>query len=247
MLEQKLCHYYLYVSRRQSMKILVLCSGGLDSTVLLHKAVKEVGAENVVALNMYYGQKHAKEQVYADWQCLHLGVTLHNVDLSKVFDFNRNVSALLAGSSMDIVHKSYAEQLADLGGSGTVTAYVPFRNGLFLSYAAAVALQLDCKFIYYGAHADDAAGRAYPDCTPEFISAMNQSIREGTGGKVIMKAPWWDYNKGDIVAAGLELGMTQEEFAHTWSCYEGKETPCGTCGTCIDRRAAFEANGLGDL
>lgn len=229
------------------MKILVLSSGGLDSTVLLHKAVKEVGAENVVALNMFYGQKHAKEQECSAWQCDHLGVPVYDADLSGVFRFNPDCSALLARSHMDIVHKSYAEQLQDLGGSGTVTAYVPYRNGLFLSYAAAVAIQLGCDKIFYGAHADDAAGRAYPDCTPEFITAQAEAIKEGTGGQVVMEAPWWDKNKAGIVAAGLELGMTHEDFEHTWSCYEGKEAPCGTCGTCIDRKAAFEANGIMDI
>lgn len=229
------------------MKILVLSSGGLDSTVLLHKAVKEVGAENVVALNIFYGQKHAKEQEYATLQCDKLGVPLYNADLSEVFRFNPSCSALLEGSSMDIVHKSYAEQLQDLGGDGTVSAYVPYRNGLFLSYAASVALQLGCDKIYYGAHADDAAGSAYPDCTPEFISSQASAICEGTGGKVVMIAPWWNVNKAGIVAAGIELGMTHEDFEYTWSCYEGKEKPCGTCGTCVDRREAFMANNIDDI
>lgn len=229
------------------MKILVLSSGGLDSTVLLHKAVKEVGAENVVALNIFYGQKHAKEQEYATLQCDKLGVPLYNADLSEVFRFNPSCSALLEGSSMDIVHKSYAEQLQDLGGDGTVSAYVPYRNGLFLSYAASVALQLGCDKIYYGAHADDAAGSAYPDCTPEFISSQASAIYEGTDGKVVMIAPWWNVNKAGIVAAGIELGMTHEDFEYTWSCYEGKEKPCGTCGTCVDRREAFMANNIDDI
>lgn len=228
-------------------KILVLCSGGLDSTVLLHKAASEESHDNVVALNMFYGQKHAKEAECALWQTEWLGVPLINADLSDVFKFNKDCSALLSGSRMDIVHKSYAEQLNDLGGSGTVTAYVPYRNGLFLSYATAVALQLGCDKIYYGAHADDAAGRAYPDCTEEFIVAQAQAIQEGTANKVVMEAPWWNKNKSGIVAFGLALGMSHEELAHTWSCYEGKETPCGTCGTCIDRKAAFEANGITDI
>lgn len=228
-------------------KILVLCSGGLDSTVLLHKAASEESHDNIVALNMFYGQKHAKEAECALWQTKWLGVPLINADLSDVFKFNKDCSALLAGSKMDIVHKSYAEQLADLGGSGTVTAYVPYRNGLFLSYAAAVALQMGCDKIYYGAHADDAAGHAYPDCTEEFIVAQAEAIYTGTAGKVSMEAPWWVKNKAAIVAYGLELGMSHEEFEHTWSCYEGKEEPCGTCGTCIDRKAAFEANGIMDI
>lgn len=229
------------------MKILVLASGGLDSTVLLHKAVKEVGAENVIALSMFYGQKHAKERESCEWQCNKLGVPVEYADLSEVFRFNPSCSALLEGSEKEIKHESYAEQLEELGGNGTVSAYVPFRNGLFLSYAAAVALQLECDAIYYGAHADDAAGHAYPDCTPEFITAMQEAIYQGTGHKVMMQAPWWDKNKAAVVKAGLDLGMTHEDFEHTWSCYEGKDTPCGTCGTCIDRKAAFEANGITDI
>lgn len=225
-------------------KVLVLCSGGVDSTVLLARAVQMVGAENVIALSMYYGQKHDKEQESASWQAAHYGVPLKFADLSEVFKFDPSSSALLKGSEQEIVHKSYAEQLEDLGGEGTVTAYVPFRNGLFLSYAAAVAIQLGCDIVYYGAHADDAAGRAYPDCTPEFIEAMGAAIFEGSGKKVELKAPWWNLNKSMIVGEGVKLGV---DFNHTWSCYEGGSEPCGTCGTCIDRKAAFVANGITDL
>lgn len=228
-------------------KIIVLCSGGLDSTVLLYKAVHDVTAENVVALNVFYGQKHAKEQEYAIWQCDHLHVPLLNADLSEVFKFDPSCSALLQRSTMQIEHRSYAEQLQSLGGNGTVSAYVPYRNGLFLSYAAAVALQMHCDRIFYGAHADDAAGAAYPDCTPAFIQAQREAIYEGTGHKVTMDAPWWNLNKAGIVKEGLMLEMLHEELEHTWSCYEGKEVPCGTCGTCIDRRNAFIQNGIFDI
>lgn len=229
------------------MKILVLASGGLDSTVLLYKAVKEVGAENVVALSTFYGQKHAIERDYCKWTCEHLGIQLISADLCQVFSFNKDCCALLQGSKLEIKHESYADQLKELGGEGTVTAYVPYRNGLFLSYAAAVALQLECEKIYYGAHADDAAGHAYPDCTPEFIESQKTAIWEGTGHKVHMEAPWWDKNKSGVVAEGILLGMTHEEFEHTWSCYEGGAEPCGTCGTCIDRKKAFEDNGINDI
>lgn len=226
------------------MKTLVLYSGGLDSTVLLHQAVKKLGAENVIALNMFYGQKHAKEQEYASWQCGRLGAPLYNVDLSEVFRFNKDCCSLLEGSALEIEHKSYAEQLKD---NKTVSAYVPYRNGLFLSYAASVAIQLGCDTVFYGAHADDAAGSAYPDCTPEFIDAQKVAIYEGTGMQVSLQAPFWNTNKAGIVKAGIELGMTKEDFELTWSCYEGKDTPCGKCGTCIDRKKAFELNGIYDI
>lgn len=228
------------------MKKLVLCSGGLDSVVLLHKVVKKYMGDNVVALSMFYGQKHDKEMQYARYQCHKLGVKLYEVDLSAVFSFNPNVSSLLQGSNLDIEHKSYAEQIAERKGA-PVTAYVPYRNGLFLSYATAVALQLDCDEIFYGAHRDDAAGSAYPDCSIEFIEAQAIAIYGGTGKKVSLTAPWWHLNKAGIVKVGLVLGMEEDAFRHTWSCYEGKEEPCGVCGTCRDRKAAFEANGIYDI
>lgn len=231
-------------------KILVLASGGLDSTVLLYKAVRKVGYKNVIALNAFYGQKHKKEMEYAKWTCEHLKVKLYNADLSSVFSFNPNCSALLENSNRCIEHKSYAEQLEELklaGKAPTVTAYVPYRNGLFLSYASAVAIQLNCNVVYYGAHADDSAGRAYPDCTPEFIDAQKKAIYEGSGFQVKMEAPLWDMNKSQVVGMGIKLGMTHEEFEHTWSCYEGGEKPCGTCGTCIDRKEAFVKNGIMDI
>lgn len=224
------------------MKVLVLASGGLDSTCLLYKTVKEFGKENVIALSIFYGQKHKKELEYFRWQVMKLGVEYHIENLEEVFKFNKNVSALLEGSTREIEHKSYAEQLE--AHQGTVSAYVPFRNGLFLSYATAVAMQVGAERIYYGAHADDAAGSAYPDCTPEFIEYMDHAIFEGTGHAVSMQAPWYNLNKAGVVKAGLEAGMTQEDFDHTWSCYEGGDKPCGTCGTCIDREAALRQNGL---
>lgn len=224
------------------MKTLVLFSGGLDSTVLLAKAVMSVGADNVIALNIYYGQKHAKEMESAKFQCEWYGVQLISVDLASVFSFDASCP-LLEDSVAEMPEESYAEQLAKIGGQGTVITYVPFRNGLFLSYATTIALQLKVDTILYGAHADDAAGRAYPDCTPEFIFAMQNAILQGTGKEVHLEAPFKDMNKADIVRQGLKLGV---DFSHTWSCYNGKDLPCGKCGTCIDRIHAFQDNDMID-
>lgn len=222
-------------------KVLVLASGGLDSTCLLHKAVKEYGADNVFALNMYYGQKHSKEAYCFMWQLERLGIkNYRSLDLSKIFEGYKGCTLLKGGG--DIPHESYAEQLAKK--PGTVSTYVPFRNGLFLSVAASIAIQNGCNCIWYGAHADDAAGNAYPDCTMGFINAMDEAISLGSGGTVYLKGPWANLNKAGVVAEGIKAGMTQEDFEHTWSCYEGGDKPCGKCGTCIDRKAALEANGL---
>ena len=222
-------------------KVLVLASGGLDSTCLLHKAVEEYGASNVFALNMYYGQKHRKEMECFQWQMERLGIeNYRTLDLSPIFAGYKGCTLLEGGGN--IPHESYAEQLAKK--PGTVSTYVPFRNGLFLSVAASIAIQEGCDIIWYGAHADDAAGNAYPDCTLEFIASMSAAVWEGSGHKVQLFGPWARLNKAGVVAEGIEAGMTQEDFEHTWSCYEGGDEPCGKCGTCIDRKAALEANGL---
>ena len=222
-------------------KAVVLLSGGIDSTTCLALAVKEYGAENVLALSLYYGQKHQRELDACDNVAQYYGVTHITRELSEVFKFSD--CPLLEGRG-EIKHESYADQLAAMG---TVDTYVPFRNGLFLAYATTIAISVHAEVVYYGAHADDAAGRAYPDCTPEFIDAQAKAIYEGTGKKVCLQAPWWNMNKAAIVAEGIAVGMTHEEFEHTWSCYEGQEEPCGSCGTCIDRKAAFEANGIMDI
>lgn len=127
-----------------------------------------------------------------------------------------------------------------------VSTYVPFRNGLMLSAVASMALSLypdDDVDIYLGAHADDAAGNAYADCSEEFTSAMTEAISLGTYGKVHVKTPLVKMNKAEVVKTGLSLKVPYEL---TWSCYNGGDKPCGTCGTCIDRAKAFAANGIQD-
>ena len=138
--------------------------------------------------------------------------------------------------------ESYAQQLAKTDGK-PVSTYVPFRNGLFLSCAAGIALSNGCSEIYYGAHSDDAAGNAYPDCSTDFNNAINSAVYIGSGHQLVVTAPFISLNKAQVIAKGLSLKVPYEM---TWSCYEGGDRPCGKCGTCRDRQAAFEANGISD-
>ena len=223
------------------MKALVLASGGIDSTTALGLAVDKYGAENVVALTVSYGQKHDKEITAAQAVAEHYGVELLSLDLAKIFEHSN--CSLLKQSTDDIPEESYAEQIQKTGGEKPVSTYVPFRNGLFLSSAASIALSKDCSVIYYGAHADDSAGCAYPDCSPAFNNAMNEAIYEGSGKQLHIEAPFVNMTKAGIVKLGLSLSVPYEL---TWSCYEGGEKPCGKCGTCLDRAAAFKANGVDD-
>lgn len=231
-----------FVSSKEASqtKALVLCSGGVDSTTLLAMAVDKYGAQNVYALSISYGQKHVKEIESAKKVASFYGVQQRFLDLAAIFADSD--CSLLSHSDEDVPQESYADQLQNSGGA-PVSTYVPFRNGLFLSSAASMALSLGCSVLYYGAHHDDWAGNAYPDCSQEFVTAMNAAIVEGTGGELHMEAPFVLWSKADIVKHGLELGVPYEL---TWSCYEGGDAPCGTCGTCIDRQRAFELNGVKD-
>lgn len=223
------------------MRALVLSSGGVDSTTALGLAVSKYGAENVISLSISYGQKHDKEIEAAKKVAAYYGVEQLFLDLSLIFQYSN--CSLLKQSSEEIPEESYEEQIKKTNGEKPVSTYVPFRNGLFLSSAASIALSKDCSMIYYGAHADDAAGFAYPDCSQDFYEAMNQAVYEGSGHQLKIGAPFVKLNKAEVVKMGLELGVPYEL---TWSCYEGGDKPCGKCGTCLDRAKAFAANGVED-
>ena len=222
------------------MKALVLVSGGLDSTTSLAMAIDKYGKENVVALSVYYGQKHTKEIEAAQKITEYYQVEHISLDLTPIFQYSD--CSLLAHSDKEVPHESYAEQLKETDGS-PVSTYVPFRNGLFLSSAASIALSKDCGVIYYGVHADDAAGNAYPDCSSGFNKAISDAIYIGSGNQLIVEAPFVNLTKAEVVKIGLDLKVPYEL---TWSCYEGKDKPCGVCGTCIDRQEAFLKNGVTD-
>ncbi|MCR5786953.1 MAG: 7-cyano-7-deazaguanine synthase QueC [Acholeplasmatales bacterium] len=222
-------------------RALVLFSGGLDSTTALAMAINKYGKDNVVALSVSYGQKHVKEIEASNKIASYYGVEHIFLDLAKIFAYS-NCSLLSQNADIDVPEGDYSKQLQELNG-GTLSTYVPFRNGLFLSSAASIALSKNCDIIYYGAHADDAAGEAYPDCSPEFTKAINDAIYLGSGKKVSVVGPFVNMHKADIVKIGLDLKVPYEL---TWSCYEGHDKACGRCGTCIDRIKAFEANGVKD-
>ncbi len=222
------------------MKVLVLSSGGIDSTTCLTLAINRYGREHVIALSFQYGQKHRKELEAAEKISDFLGIEHITSDLSNLFSYSN--STLLTHSSKKIPKGSYSKQIKD-SEEKPLSTYVPFRNGLFLSASASLALSKNCGIIYYGAHSDDAAGNAYPDCSETFNQAMNTAIYEGSGHQITVEAPFISCNKADIIKIGLSLHAPYEL---TWSCYEGGAEPCGICGTCIDRKNAFEKNGATD-
>lgn len=225
-------------------KALVLSSGGVDSTTCIGIAIDKYGIDNVITASLYYGQKHDKELECARKIAEYYKVRHIEEDISNIMKYAKDVCTLIQGGD-EISHKSYVEQMKE-NNTERVSTYVPFRNGLLLSIATAYADSLfpNCKVeVYYGAHADDAAGNAYADCSPEFAEAMDKAINIGTYGNITIARPLIKMNKAEVIKTGLSLNVPYEL---TWSCYEGGQKACGTCGTCIDRLAAFKANGIED-
>lgn len=222
------------------MNALVLSSGGLDSTACLAVAINKFSIKNVVALAFVYGQRHAAELTAAKNVTDFYGVPLHTLDAADIFKYSN--SALLSSSPLPLDNASYADQIK---ANKKINTYVPFRNGLFLSAAAAFADSLfeDTTELFIGVHSDDAAGNVYPDCSADFIAAMSAAIRIGTYDKIHVVAPFLSKSKADVVKTGLQLNAP---FHLTRSCYERDDIPCGKCATCLDRQRAFELNGIKD-
>lgn len=223
------------------MKAVVLLSGGLDSATCLAIAIKKHGRENVSAVSIFYGQRHARELSSAKKIVEYYGVNHYEFDAAQVMRYSN--SALMNTSIKNLEPTTYGEQVKK---NPCVDTYVPFRNGLMLSMAASFVDGIfngtDAE-IFIGVHQDDSAVNAYADCSENFIRAMNQAVEIGTYGKIKIVAPFLGMTKADIVKIGLKLNVPYEL---TWSCYERGEIPCGKCATCRDRVAAFAANGIDD-
>jgi 7-cyano-7-deazaguanine synthase len=212
-------------------KVVVLCSGGMDSVAALHEA-RALGHEIRMVLSFHYGSKHNdRELPYAAHHARVLGVRHEIVRLDFV---DRLFSSALLASGAEIPEGHYEEE-------NMKQTVVPFRNGIMLSIAAGVAESVEATGVVIAAHSGDHA--IYPDCREPFMQAMGDAIRLGTYAGVRVLRPFIAVTKGEIAARGASLGV---DFAQTWSCYKGGEIHCGRCGTCVERREAFQVAGLHD-
>ncbi len=212
------------------MKTVAIYSGGLDSTVLLHQLL--ANGDEVLALSIDYGQRHRVELDYARRVAERLKIPWQLADL-------RGITHLIGGSSLTssdvaVPHGHYAEETMKV-------TVVPNRNMIMLAVAGGWAIANKADRLAYGAHTGDHA--IYPDCRPEFIDAARTTLRLADWHPVELFTPFVGLSKGEIVQRGAELGV---DFAATWSCYEGGTIHCGACGTCFERREAFEQAGVAD-
>jgi len=210
----------------------VVLSGGMDSTVALYNAVDKLGKENVRAITFNYGSKHnAKEYRCASNTCEELGVLHQRIDLPFV-DALFKSDLLISGGGIPDGH--YADE-------NMKSTVVPFRNGIMLSIACGLAESWAFDCVVIGNHEGDHA--IYPDCTTGFIDSMGLAMRDGTYKQIELISPFNRIRKEDIAVIGDRLGVNWNE---TYSCYKGDVEHCGTCGTCTERKEAFEIAGIED-
>jgi len=212
------------------MKVVVLCSGGMDSVTALHwaRAHHEVRA----VLSFDYGAKHNHREIPLAAAHAKLVGAPHRV---IPLDFIRQLfTSDLLQSGGDIPEGHYADD-------NMKRTVVPFRNGIMLAAAAGWAESAGAGGLVIAAHTGDHT--IYPDCREDFMRAMGDAMRLGTYAGIELLRPFIALTKGQIAAEGARLGV---DFARTWSCYKGGALHCGKCGTCVERREAMLEAGLPD-
>ena len=209
--------------KKTKKSALVVCSGGVDSVTAIYWA--KTRYERVEAVTFDYGANHNKREracLMAVCAKENVKVTVIKLPLGKYFK-----SSLLSGADK-IPEGHYA---AD----NMKSTVVPFRNGIMLSVAAGLAESNGLDTIILGNHAGDHT--IYPDCRPEFIDGMTEAIKAGTWKHIKVVSPFCRKTKADIVKVGAKLGVPYEL---TYSCYKGGKRHCGKCGTCVERKEAFQ-------
>lgn len=203
-------------------KALCVMSGGMDSTLCAYKA-KEAGFE-IVGLHFNYSQRtELKEK-----ECFYKICEILN---AKTIEIDANFISQIGGNSLTDTTLAIRKELCD----DIPNTYVPFRNGVFLSIAAAAAERYECEAIYIGVIEEDGSG--YPDCTAEFIKSMEKTINLGRVFKSKIYTPLVNLSKGEIVKEAIKLDVPLE---YTWSCYESGDVACGECDSCRLRLKGFK-------
>ena len=213
-------------------KAVCILSGGMDSTLSSYMA-KQQGYE-IIAVHFNYGQRTEHKELEAFRNICTLLNVKEKYEINIPF-FTQIGASALTDTSIDV----------PTGGveAGVPITYVPFRNGIFLSIATAIAEKHEAEALFIGVVQEDSSG--YPDCTDSFISkmesAMNQGTKEETKLEII--TPLVHMTKEQIVKKAIELDVKLE---YTWSCYKNENKACGVCDSCRLRLNGFKLAGVTD-
>jgi 7-cyano-7-deazaguanine synthase len=208
-------------------KAVVLLSGGLDSATVAALAIK-YGYE-VLALSFDYGQLHKKELNSAKQIVKNLGIKTHKI---VGVDLSAWGGSALTDKAIAVPRNNSSQDIP--------STYVPGRNTVFISLALSFAEVMDADSVFLGVNAIDYSG--YPDCRPEYIEAIRRVARlsskkavEGVPIEII--TPLLHMTKVEIVRLALRLKVF---IPDTWSCYQGGDSPCGVCDSCLIRNKALQ-------
>lgn len=222
-----------------SKGVVVVLSGGMDSTTSLRLAVHKYGAEKVKAISFDYGQRQSIELQLAADTCGLLGVPHWIFELPVLREINHGFSANVDRSiSMPTIH--------DVLGDPAPVTYVANRNMILLSLAAGFAEARSCDTIICGFQSNDTYG--YHDTTSTFLNKINSVLDENRKNQIKVLAPFIHLNKLQEIQAVVELDGNVDLFSSTLTCYDPDSSgaSCGTCPSCSERLAAFRYAGFVD-
>lgn len=214
-------------------KALVVLSGGQDSTTCLYWAIKQFGRENVSSLSFDYGQRH-KIELEAAKKVSEIAAVAHEILPIDTF------SALGGNALTDDID---VQDDSDDTEKVLPNTFVPGRNLIFLTFAAAYAYQRSIKHLVTGVAQTDYSG--YPDCRENTLSSLEQTLRLGMEFDVTIHTPLMNLNKADTVTLSEKLGA-MDAMAYTHTCYNGEQPPCGHCQACLLRAKGFAEAGRAD-
>ena len=220
------------MNERVNKKAVCIMSGGMDSTLSAYM-MKQKGYE-IIGVHFNYDQRtQSKELECFEKICDDLGVIERYV-LDLDF-FSKLGASALVDKNIEVPTSGLED--------GVPITYVPFRNGIFLSMAAAIGEKEGASVISIGVVEEDSSG--YPDCRKTYIKAMQDAINLGTKDEtnITIDMPLVDMKKSQIVTEALKLGVPLE---HTWSCYKNEDLACGICDSCRLRLRGFELAGKKD-
>jgi 7-cyano-7-deazaguanine synthase len=222
-------------------KAVVLLSGGMDSCVCAAIARERHGVANLALLHAGYGQRTEQRELQAFTEIAEFYGVRERMIVH--LDHFRAIGGSALTDKNIAVPENELHTPAETQASTIPVTYVPFRNAHFLSVAVSWAEAIGATAIYVGAVAEDSSG--YPDCRPEYYRAFQEVIRVGTRPEtqIEVMTPVISLKKSEIIRRGIDLGAP---LHLTWSCYQGEDTACGACDSCLLRLRAFAEAGVAD-